>query len=321
MATLYGIPLQESVSSGPQWDPSRREWHTEFVRLPVTRWGKLLLVPKAIVRLKMDYDVDEYYRHYLLEHLREVELSANSELVMLLKNGKTRVTKKDLAAKYGRGKAMIVRETQKYPVVLRNYRRDKSKTYRPPLDHGEFAESEGSPQPDWDSLYNDLRGVEPGRDESSNHENSIEALLTALLYPSLANPQVQREIHEGRKRIDITYTNLATGGFFLWLGQHYSAPHIFIECKNYSGDPGNPELDQLSSRFSPSRGQVGILICRVIGDKDLFLRRCRDTANDQRGFIIPLDDADILEVLTERKREHGSQQYRLLRQRFERLVL
>jgi hypothetical protein len=40
------------------------------------------------------YDADEYHRHFLLEHLRSVELDANSALVELLRNGRRRVTKK-----------------------------------------------------------------------------------------------------------------------------------------------------------------------------------------------------------------------------------
>ena len=53
--------------------------------------NKLLLVPKAIVRRSMDYDADEYYRHYLLEYLQELELSSpNTQLVQLLKNGTAR---------------------------------------------------------------------------------------------------------------------------------------------------------------------------------------------------------------------------------------
>ena len=39
-----------------------------------------------------------------------------------------------------------------------------------------------------------------------------------------------------------------------------------VECKNYSRDLKNPELEQLSGRFSPRRGQVGIAACRTIED-------------------------------------------------------
>jgi len=320
MSEYYGIPLQEGVSSGPLWNSSSKQWEQRFERMPVTKHGKILLVPKGIVRIRMDYDVNEYYRHYLLPQLQEVELSANSELVKLLKNGTQKVTKKDLKDKYGEGKSVIVRETKKYPGVLDKYRQDKRSTNRPPLDHVDLAASEGTPRPDWDALLMAISEVPSGRDDSREYENAIESLLTALFYPSLTYPQVQYRIHNGRKRIDITYTNMATEEYFRWLSLNYAAPNIFVECKNYSGDPGNPELDQLSGRFSPSRGQVGILVCRNIDNKDLFLQRCKDTAQDHRGFIIALDDSDLSELVGERKRFVTKSKYELLWQRFRELI-
>lgn len=321
MCEYYGIPLQIDVNSGPLWDPTGQHWYSEFVRLPVTGWGKLLLVPKVIVRRRMEYDVDEYYGDYILEHLRDVELSANSELVRLLRDGRRRVTKKDLKAKYGRGKATVVRETRRHPELLQRYRRDKRVGYRPPMDHVDIAEAEGTPNPDWDALLRVVTELPTGRDTASAYEKGIEALLTAIFYPCLTNPQVQLELHEGRKRVDITYTNVATDGFFRWLSQHYSAPHIFVECKNYNGDPGNPELDQLSGRFSPSRGQTGILVCRTLANKELFIQRCRDTADDQRGFIIPLDDDDLISIVDERRDVLHIPQFRFLQERFDRLIM
>jgi hypothetical protein len=320
MARYYGIPLQNDIPSGSIWYPASKQWNSRFEEMPITDYGKLLLVPKAIVRLRMDYSVNEYYRHYLLEHLKEVELSANTELVRLLKDGSPRVTKKDLIAKYGSGKAMIVRETRNYPEVLEKYRRDKRATNRPPLDHIDLADSEGTPRPDWDALLKAVRDIPCGRDDSKGYEDAIESLLTALFYPSLAYPIVQFEIHEGRKRIDISYTNLATDQFFYWLAVNYTAPNIFVECKNYIGDPSNPELDQLSGRFSPSRGKVGIIICRSFKDKTLFLKRCRDTALDQRGYIITLDDSDLAELVEERKKYLTSPKYELLWERFRALI-
>jgi hypothetical protein len=321
VASLYQIPLTPDVNSGPLWDPKAATWVSGFVSLPVTTWGKLLLVPKVIVRRRMDYDVDEYFLHYLLHELQAVELDANSELVQLLKHGGRRVTKRDLIKKYGRGKSVIVRETRRHPSVLQRYRDDKRGHYQPPLDHLDIAQAGGSPPPDWDGLLTALQGTAPGHDSFAQYEGAIEALMSALFYPSLTSPQLQRVIHEGRKRIDIVYTNTGTSGFFAWVGQHYTAPHLFVECKNYDGEPGNPELDQLSGRFSPSRGRVGILACRRFKDKDLFLQRCRDTADDQRGFIIALDDEDFAALVGERRGMLGPAKYRLLRERFEALVM
>jgi hypothetical protein len=269
----------------------------------------------------MEYNVDEYYRDFILEHLRQVELNANSELVRLLKNGRSRVTNKDLAAKYGRGKATVVSVTRENPDLLRAYRQERHRHVRSPLDHLAIAELDGTPEPDWHALLRALTELPAGRDAAPTYEKSVEALLTALFYPSLTNPQVQVPLHDARKRVDITYTNVAIRGYFHWLSQHYSAPHIFVECKNYSGNPGNPELDQLSGRFSPSRGQIGILVCRTLDDKELFIQRCRDTAQDQRGFIIPLDDADLADLVEQRRNAAGIPEFPFLMDRFDRLIM
>lgn len=321
MAGYYGIPLEDEVNSGPLWDPNNQRWDSQLLSLPVTSWGKLLLVPKVVVRRRMDYDADEYYRHYLLEYIAEQELNANTELVRLLKDGRRKVYKKDLMEKYGTGKNIIVRQTLKHPEILNRYRMDKRRQHRPPLDHNDIAELEGTPSPDWDTLLNALQTIPPGRERFAEYEKAIESLLTALFYPSLSNPQVQLEIHEGRKRIDITYTNVATRGFFYWIGQHYPASHIFVECKNYGGDLGNPELDQMAGRFSPSRGQFGIIVCRLFSDKELFIRRCRDTANDQRGFIIPLDDEDLTELVDEIKERPEFHEFLLIKDRLQALIM
>jgi hypothetical protein len=316
---LYGIPLVMGVDSGPLWNPIERGWFSQLISLPIAE-RKILLVPKAIVRKRMDYDASEYYTDYILEYLMEEEKAANTELVRLLKKGGTRVYKKDLKKKYGMGKEVIVRETLKNPELLDEYRRDKRKEPEPPLNHLQIAEVEGTRPPEWDSLLRSVLMLNPGRDDAGKYEKAIESLLTAVFYPALTNPQVQYPIHEGRKRIDITYTNIGERGFFRWLSLHRSASHIFIECKNYKGEVGNPELDQLSGRFSPSRGQVGFLVCRSFDDKELFLKRCRDTAYDTRGFIIPLDDGD-LEELVEYKKDHEiSIEFPMLKTYFDRLI-
>lgn len=316
---LYGIPLKKEVDSGPMWSSGKRSWSSEYVMLPVPK-RKLLLVPKAIVRKSMDYDSDEYYSDYILEYLREEELSAKTEFVKLLKNGKTRVTKKDLKKKYGTGKAVIVQQTLKHPDILDRYRFDKRKSPQPALNHLEIADVEGTKPPNWDILLSEVVNVKPGQKESSKYEKTIESLLTALFYPALTNPQVQYPIHEGRKRIDITYTNMANSGFFQWLSMHYTAPHVFVECKNYGEEIGNPELDQISSRFSRSRGVFGILVCRNFKDKKLFWRRCQDTAKDGRGYVIPLDDEDLGELVEYKKDLEDSIEFLMLKERFDRLV-
>jgi hypothetical protein len=279
-----------------------------------------LLIPKVIVRRHLDYDAGEYFRYYLLEHLRQLELDANSALVELLKNRKRRVTKKSLIEKYGEGKAVIVRETLRHPEILTKYRRDKRRIPHLPLSHEDIANIEAQAPPNWDRLLEDVLTLQPGDKDASAYETAVEGLLTALFYPMLTNPIFQHEIHGGRKRIDITYTNMATAGFFSWLATHFPAAQVFVECKNYGREVGNPELDQLSGRFSPSRGKFGLLVCRSFRNRQLFDKRCKDTASDDRGFIIALDDVDLRSLVESRKTDSLFAKAELLRKRFQTLL-
>lgn len=320
MCDWHDIPTQEGIDSGPLWNSRSKEWRSEFVRLPMTTTGKLLLVPKGIVRRHLSYDANEYYQHYLLSHLQQVELNANSALVELLKNKKRRVTKKSLKKKYGTGKETIVRETINHPEVLERYRKVKKGEEHPALTHEDIAEIESQPAPDWDALLNKVATLPTGTDDADAYEKAVESLLTALFYPMLTYPVPQMKIHDGRKRIDIGYTNMASSGFFSWVATNYPAAHIYFECKNTGSDIGNPALDQLAGRFSPSRGKVGFIVCRKFENKDLFLQRCRDTVNDDRKYILPIDDDDLRSLVESKKAGDGFERLTLLQDRFTSLV-
>lgn len=321
VCNTYRIPLTSGVDSGPLWDPAQQAWHNEFTSLPVVDHRKLLLVPKVVVRRKMDYSASEYYNDYILQHLSNIELSANTELVRMAKHGRRWVAKKDLADKYGRGKAVIVRETLNHPELLRRYRDQKNMHVRPPLGHIEIADEAGSSPPNWDALLEAVTALPTGTDEAASYQRAVESLLSALFYPALADPQPEHKIHDGRKRIDITYTNVATQGFFYWIAANYRAPYIFVECKNYGTELGNPELDQLAGRFSPDRGKFGVLVCRTFEDKRLFVQRCRDTAQDDRGYIVALDDSDLKLLVEARRQNDHAIQFQFLQERFQELVM
>jgi hypothetical protein len=320
MCEFYGIPITPNVASGPVWNSQTEIWESHFVPLPVTKQGHLVLVPKLLVRHQLSYEYQEYYRHYLLPVMQQAEISANTALVRLLKDGTPRVTKKALMAKYGSDKLAVVKQTLKYPHVLKKYKDHKDSDHAPPLAHEQLADVADSEPPHWDELIAKLRALASGNDNATAYEDLIERILSALFYPSLCHPSKQHKIHDGRKRIDITYANEAQGGFFAWLAQHYPAAFIFVECKNYGREIGNPEVDQLSGRFSPSRGTVGLLVCRSIEDATLLGNRCRDTANDQRGFILALDDDDLIALMTEAKKGVESHGFPLLIRKFRRLV-
>lgn len=321
MCQYYGIPLTPDVDSGPIWNAESGRWESTLVYLPMTPEGKLILVPKVLVRHRLSYQYSEYYTHFLLPEMQEEEIKRGSTLVQFLKDGSSRVTKKALREKYGSNKLAVIEQTLKYPHVLDEYKQDRDRHVLPPLEHLQISEIEGSDLPNWQELKNKLQALPPGRDQASEYEDLIEQILSAIFYPSLCKPNKQHEIHEGRKRIDITYVNEGRIGFFHWLALHYPSALIFIECKNYGREIGNPELDQLAGRFSPSRGQVGILVCRSVENAAKLQRSCHDTARDHRGFIIVLTDADVMSLIDEAKDAASSlHEFASLRAKFTPLI-
>ncbi|WP_405447696.1 hypothetical protein OG350_15545 [Streptomyces achromogenes] len=298
MATMFDIPLEDGVDSGPVWNPETLEWEHDFTSLPMPDGEKLLLVPKAIVRRSMHMSRGEYYRHHLAPVLQsEVAGGAARGLLDTVRAGKRAAaypTKLEIQKMFGSTKPDITRETLKRPVIYENYRNLKKKIRPNTLTHNDMADLSEAPIPDFNALLKTILDIPTGLDNATAYHKATEALLTALFYPHLIMPEMEEELHSGRKRVDISYTNNAKDGFFNFLVRHkIPAKYIFIECKNYGADVKNPELDQLSGRFSPLRGKFGILACRKFQDKRLFLQRCRDTALDRRGFIVPLDDEDL----------------------------
>ncbi|EPM7825950.1 hypothetical protein ACTQ7F_001832 [Vibrio fluvialis] len=317
----YDIPMTPNVPSGPIWNPQTESWEDAYVSLPMTDEGKVILVPKILVRHRLSYDAGNYYSQYILPQMQWEHIQANTSLVQTLKDGRKNVTKKSLIAKFGSGKLALVEQTIPRKHVLDDYRQDKAENPLMPISHYHLSEIEKIPTPNFLELLDKLEAIPTGKDSAYEYENVIEDILSALFYPSLCHPRKQDELHQGRKRVDITYTNEAKNGFFSWIASHYPCAHVFVECKNYGREMGNPEVDQLAGRFSPTRGKIGILICRKIENKDLMIQRCRDTAYDGRGFILPLDDDDIKSLVNELMHSDDNfQDYAVLRQIWNKLV-
>lgn len=319
---FYEIPVTPAVDSGPLWDPRQHRWDNKYVGLPMIDHRKLLLVPKAIVRQRLEYNPDEYYNHVILAALQTEELNANSELVELLKNGTRRVTKKALREKYGTGKSVILAQTRERPQLLEDYRELKRREPLQPLFNWELSQDGEPVATDWDALLARVTAVVPGVAGAMDYHRAIEALLQALFYPALVNPVRESHLHEGRKRIDIKFTNAARTGFFWRVHEHHSIPagYVVVECKNYNEDIGNPELDQLAGRFSPTRGKLGLLLYRRALDRATCIQRCKDAFHDDRGWIVPLDDADLGVLVEERKVEPRTLSFSLLEQRFSEII-
>ncbi len=149
------------------------------------------------------------------------------------------------------------------------------------------------------ALIRILKATPPGSADATAYHRLMSGVLEFIFFPNLLSPTEELEIHEGRKRIDIVMENGAREGIFQRLRDFRKLPCSFVavECKNYTREIQNPELDQLGGRFSPLRGKVGIICCRRFEDRHLFIKRCKDNLVDDRGLILPLDDERVLELL------------------------
>ncbi|MDH6108386.1 hypothetical protein P3T36_003970 [Kitasatospora sp. MAP12-15] len=303
VALMYGIPLEEGVYSGLAWDPFRREWDGTFTRLPIADGNPLLLVPKVIVRYDLHLTKEEYFRNYLAPAMQSEELDKpGSKLVKTLKDGQKVVQKKDVEQEYGGGKEIIASHSFARPEVFQSYKEGKRLNPSKPLTHDQISAATQTPRIDLDALLHEVLTIPPGPEGASAYHRAVESLLSALFYPALSQPVIEFPIDQGRKRVDITYTNMADSGFFGWLQrQRHQCSYVFVECKNYKADLGNPELDQITGRFSHLRGQVGLILCRSLQDKPLFIARCRDVALASRGFVLALDDEDLRALVNEEK--------------------
>lgn len=319
---LLDITTQR-VPSGIFWDGNRKSWINRYANLPVYKNQRLMLVPKVAVRFRLTADHQQYYRHFVLNYLQAEHLEANSSLVTVLKNGRRRVTKKDLEKEYPLSKEFLFSFSENHPEILEKYK-ESLVGKAVPLRDEQIEETQSDTRGiNSANLAKKLASIPSGHATADKYHEFIMGALECLFYPGLRKPVKEQELHGGRKRVDITFNNGADNGFFFDLTVRHGiqCPYIFFECKNYSSDPKNPEFDQLTGRFSNKRGMFGVLVCRTIDDKESIRQRCRDIAKDNRGYVLVFDDSDIETFLQLRSNSDYEQINDYLDDKFRNLIM
>ena len=290
---LHGIELQR-YSGPPMWDPKLKNWRAKHVMLPFIEDQPVLLVPKYIVRRKLSLDSQEFYNKQITDFLMAEHLRANSALVQTVK-GQRKVFKGDVREEHPKSKSLIAETVKAHPELLDMYKEIAKR--HPSLVS--FDEDGPSLTAVCGSLADVFADVPTGAKHAGEYHKLVLGALTALFYPSLIHPHKEWEIHDGRKRIDIVFTNAADRGFFSQRRDDHkvNANTVIVECKNYSDDLANPEIDQLLGRFDDNRGKLGIITCRSVDDVNALEKRCRDAATRSQGYIIVLTDADLTTML------------------------
>jgi hypothetical protein len=310
MAAKYGMDLEPEQDSGALWSPEVGHWENKAVPMLCPKGAPLILVPRAVVRWKLDFDPGEYYRYAVLRYLRDRELAkGNSPLAYVIKTGprkgEQRITYKDVEQyykkQYGGKKHFVVGATREFPEILDMYKKKKDNLFRPPETMDFLSAHVGLPEPKWGRILKGVVDLPPGKADATNYHRAIEALLTPLFNPSLVDPVIEKEIESGTMRVDLRYRNMPQD-FFRWFTEGFAkAPFVPFECKNYTEDPANPEIGQIASRLDSQKGRLGFLVCRKIEDRKRFNTRCRGQLDKNGNYIIGLDDDNLRKLVAARK--------------------
>jgi hypothetical protein len=311
----FDIPMV-SRTDQPVWDTESRSWEFPRVELPLAN-GPLILIPKFLVRRRVDSP--GLFRDYLFDFIAERELqNPNSEFVRVLKNGTRAVDRTALRNQY-RGKGAIEKAIAADPGLHSKYKQAKLNGPKSSSNSLALLTATNGLLPDLDKLFEGLKAIPPGNEHFNQYEVAIDRLIGALFSSVLRFPSRQQKENNGRKRIDIVWTNDAKAGFFAWLKGVCSAHYVVCECKNYGEEIANPDFDQLAMRFGPSQGMFGLLVCRKINDKEIAFQRARDILHQDKKYIIPIDDDDLKD-LVEAAKEGADRVFEVLQGWFKRLA-
>lgn len=301
-----GLPLAANIPAGRLWVRGEGRWdNTQFDRIPVIDGKRALLVPKRYVRWRggMQQLASQYYTHFVTNFIKDEQLRTNGHLVSVIRTRKgerREVFKKDIREDMPPTKVNLARFSVENPQVYQAFKDTLER--RGSISLRRLSELDGQV---FDARAFDaevvevLRGIPPGRPNATAYHHLIAGLFTYVFYPNLITPTLEFDINQGRKRIDIAFANAADRGFFRDIKQDpfLLAREIMVECKNYTEDLANEEIDQMIGRFDPRRGRFGIIACRGIADAERLLERCRDMFRAQQGAAIVFTDDDFAALL------------------------
>ena len=195
---LYGIPHQPIGSLGPVWNTAARRWESRTLMLPLHERKPILLVPKFSVRHRLGIDSQEFWNHHMLEFLRAEFFKTGT------RKGEAYVKKGDLKERHPFIKDDLAEFVHQHPDVLETYKDLvgakgplTTKEMQVLFDEKTFATA----------LRRSLTSISEGSTHASRYHSFAIGVCTFLFYPGLICPVKEYEVHEGRKRIDIKYTN------------------------------------------------------------------------------------------------------------------
>jgi hypothetical protein len=305
---LHNQKIDTNLPTGLLWETGNAQWDSSSLdRIPVVNGRRVLLVPKRYVRWRggLQQASSKYYNHFVTNFIRDEQLRTNGSLVTVVKTKKSQkkvVYKKDIKKKHPLTKDFLATFSTQHPKEYAKFRQTVDRFG--PVGVKTILEAKGKQFNETKfcaSLIESLSKIPTGRKNATDYHHFITGVITYIFYPDLITPTIEAEINSGRKRIDIMFSNSADWGFFKDRKDDPAilAREVTFECKNYTDDIENPEIDQMAGRFDPRRGRFGIITCRTINDRQKAIERCRDVFQAQNGIIFVLCDADFERLLSE----------------------
>lgn len=298
---LLNIPTQKKPLMF--WNKAKCCWDEKNFDLPFYGEKVVIFVPKSILIRNSIYSFSRFVGIYISDYYRDKYITEERNFVefITLKNGQRKPKLSKLKAlevlkeEETVDKDFIARFAKDNPKVYARFKEEAIQKTAFNVDEIGSDNLESIIK----VLKNEFKNIKPGNDQSKEYQMLVARIVELAFYPELSYPKIEYEINEGRKRIDISFRNTANKGFFNLLDSYYSIPsnNIFIECKNYSQDIANPELDQMIGRFSVNKGKFGIICCRKLDDEETFIKREIDTFNQDQGYIIHFTDDDLITLL------------------------
>lgn len=291
----YNIPTKK-VAVNNAFDYKTFQFLSYFAQLPVIDGHAKILLPISSVRQDPELSKSKYYRNFVLEFLKAEHQHAGDALSTVLKNGRVVVRIGDLKEKYPMNVNFLYNFSKEHPKVLEKY---KTELRRTALKKGKAQLKTERKILNTIERKAILESIKTGGEEANRFHKIAYDNLIHIFAKRVSNPTMEKNINEGRKRIDILFNNSDKTGFFNSLNKthHIKCPKIIVECKNYGKEIVNPEVDQINGRLNDKRGRFGIIVCRTINNKHRLIARCKDLLNDNGNYIIALDDSDILTLL------------------------
>lgn len=145
-----------------------------------------------------------------------------------------------------------------------------------------------------DLYVKQLEHISTGQKSAHNFHLLASRIFYEVFRNQIGEPVIEKEINEGRGRIDFTCRNKNKEGIFKDLKEmrDIKCPDVIVECKNYENNLTNDEYSQLNDRLIPDRSMLGFLLCRDKKDKSKVLKHCQDRKKGGK-YIVVLDDEDL----------------------------